>query len=220
MCYNTDKSYLFINVDSRTQYFMKKLRDECVLRGFSKQTIKSYAYWVYKYLEFIDKNGLNLNNSSVKYYFLSLKLSVNSIRLCYASIRFFFSNVLNRPFTPKDIPVKKRQRKLPKPITKQEIKLILSHIKNLKHRLIVEMLYSTGLRLQELINLKRNDIDFDNNTVFVRNGKGNKDRITVISENIKLDLLKYYSKYSFKTDYVFEGVNGKYSKKKCSKHSC
>jgi len=197
----------------KKQDYLQKIADECKLRGFSRQTLKAYSYWVVKYLDFIIKNRFNLGNSSVRYYFLSLDLSVNSSRLCYAALRFFFANILNRPFTTDEIPIKKKEKTLPKVLSKQQIKLVLNETKNLKHKLIIKMLYSTGLRLQELINLKRTDIDFDNNILFVRKGKGKKDRITIISENIKLDLLKYYSQYEFKTNYVFEGRKNKYSKK-------
>ena len=199
--------------EAKKQDYLQKIADECKLRGFSRQTLKAYSYWVVKYLDFIIKNRFNLGNSSVRYYFLSLDLSVNSSRLCYAALRFFFANILNRPFTTDEIPIKKKEKTLPKVLSKQQIKLVLNETKNLKHKLIIKMLYSTGLRLQELINLKRTDIDFDNNILFVRKGKGKKDRITIISENIKLDLLKYYSQYEFKTNYVFEGRKNKYSKK-------
>jgi site-specific recombinase XerD len=199
--------------EAKKQDYLQRIADECKLRGFSRQTLKAYSYWIAKYLDFIIKNRFNLGNSSVRYYFLSLDLSVNSSRLCYAALRFFFANILNRPFTTDEIPIKKKEKTLPKVLSKQQIKLILNETKNLKHKLVIEVLYSTGLRLQELINLKRADIDFDNNTLFVRKGKGKKDRLTIISENIKLDLLKYYSQYEFKTNYVFEGRKGKYSKK-------
>jgi len=201
-----------INYEEK-QKLLHKLNQECVLRGFSKQTLKVYSYWVARYFDFIMKNGHNLSNYSVRYYFLSLNLSVNSSRLCYAAIRFFFTNILKRPFTTKEIPIKKKEKKLPKVLSKQQIKLLLDSTKNLKHKLIIKMLYCSGLRLQELINLKRNQIDFDNNTILVYQGKGKKDRLTIIAHNLKLDLLKYYSTYTFKTDYIFEGRNGKYSKK-------
>ena len=201
-----------INNDKKLQ-LSHKLEQECVLRGFSKQTIKAYSYWVAKFLGFIIRKGLNLSNYSVRSYFLSLEFSINSSRLCYSAVRFFFCNVLKRPFTTKEIPVKKRQKMLPKVLSKRQIRLLLDSTKNLKHRLVIKMLYCSGLRLQELINLKRKNIDFDNNTVFVYQGKGKKDRLTIIADDLKLDLLKYYSSYSFKTEYVFEGRNGKYSKK-------
>jgi len=185
--------------------------------GFSRQTLKVYSYWSGKYLDFVIRNRFNLGNHGVRYYFLSLDLSVNSSRLCYAAIRFFFANILNNPFTLNEIPIKKKEKSLPKVLSKQQIRLLLNETKNLKHKLIIKMLYSTGLRLQELISLKKTDIDFDNNTLLVSKGKGKKDRITIISENIKLDLLKYYSLYSFKTEYVFEGRHGKYTKKSVQK---
>lgn len=199
--------------EAKKQEFLQKIADECILRGFSKQTIKVYSYWSANYLDFIIKSKLNLGNHSVRYYFLSLNLSVNSSRLCYAAVRFFFTNILDRPFTTDEIPIKKKEKSLPKVLSKQQIKLLLNTTKNIKHKLIIKMFYSTGIRLQELTNLKRTDMDFDNNTLLVRKGKGSKDRITIISENIKLDLLKYYSKENFKTEYVFEGRRGKYSKK-------
>ncbi len=75
------------------------------------------------------------------------------------------------------------------------------------------MLYSTGIRLQELVNIKIVNINLDDNTLLVNNCKDKKDRITILSENIKLDLLKYYNKYNFKIHCVFEGRKGKYFKK-------
>ena len=80
------------------------------------------------------------------------------------------------------------------------------------------MFYSSGLRLQELIDLKREDIDFYRCVINVKKGKGKKDRITLLSNFIKDDLLKYYSKYEFRSKYLFEGRNSiKYSKKSVQK---
>ena len=80
----------------------------------------------------------------------------------------------------RETPLKKRSKKLPKALTKKEVKLLIDSIKNDKHKLIVKMLYSTGLRLSELVNLKRSDIDVEERVINVRGGKGNKDRKTVI----------------------------------------
>lgn len=190
------------------------LRDLCVLKGFSPMTIKAYRYNVEKYLEFVVKCGLNLNRESVKSYFLTRDhLSVNSARLQYAALRFFFCQVLKEPFTPEDIPVKKREKQLPRLLSREQVKKLIDTTENLKHKVMIELFYATGIRLEELINLKRKDIDFDRKIIFVRRGKGKKDRITIFPESIKIDLLKHYSNSSFKTEYVFEGRNGKYTKK-------
>lgn len=189
--------------------YLNTLQKECVLRGYTRKTITSYHFCVRKYLLFCLKSSFNLTNSSVKYYLLSQELSINSSRLIYYAISFFYATVLKKPFTTKEIPVKKKEKRLPKVIPKETIKTCIEQTKNIKHKLIISLLYSSGLRVQELCNLKRRDLDFDRNRVFVSSGKGKKDRITLLSNAIKLDLLKYYSKTTFNTEFLFEGRNGK-----------
>lgn len=197
--------------------YLKELKDICMLKGFSKQTIKSYRYHVSKFLIFLDKSRLNLNNGAVRSYLLTQEVGVNTSRLQYAALSFFFSEVLKKPFTLEDVPIKKREKTLPKVVSKEKIKQMIEKTENLKHRLVIKLLYSSGLRLQELIDIKRKDLDFGRGLLHVRKGKGKKDRVTLISESLKLDLLKYYSDNSFKTEYVFEGRNGKYTKKSVQK---
>jgi site-specific recombinase XerD len=139
------------------------------------------------------------------------------MRIKRAAIGFLFNDVLGKKITIDDIPYQKKQKRLPKVFSKEKIKELISQIGNLKHKLIVELFYSSGLRLQELINLKREDIDFDRNLIYARKGKGAKDRVTLLSNLIREDLLKYYSYYEFDTKYLFEGRKGKYSKKSVSK---
>lgn len=197
--------------------YLEMLNSECKIRGFSSQTIKSYSFHVSHFLDFLYKSRLNLNQEGVKSYLLSQEKSRNTMRLKYAAIRFFFLSVLKKPFSIKEIPIMKKEKQLPKVISKEKIKLIINSIKNLKHRLIIKFLYSSGLRLSELLSLKREDLDFDNNLICVRQGKGQKDRMTLLSPFLKEDLLKYYSTNEFETKYVFEGRKSKYSKKSVQK---
>lgn len=197
--------------------FIEKLIERCKLRGFSPQTIKSYKFHIAAFLDFLDKSRLNLNEESVRSYLLSQNKARNTIRLSHMAIRFFFLEVLKKPLSLEEIPLMKKEKKLPKVISKERIKLMVDSCENLKHKLIIKFLYSSGLRLSKLLNLKRNDIDFDNNLILVRQGKGAKDRMTLLSPSLKNDLLKYYSNNEFKTNYVFEGRNGKYSKKSVQK---
>lgn len=196
---------------------LQKLKERCILHGYSKQTIKSYAYNVSKFLDFLDKSRLNLTNENVRSYLLIQDVATNTSRLQYASISFFFREILKKPFSFEDVPIKKKEKQLPKVISREKIGRMIELTKNLKHKLIIKLLYSSGIRLQELIDLKRKDIDFERGILNVRQGKGGKDRVTLISENLKLDLLKYYSNNIFKTEYVFEGQRGKYSKKSVQK---
>ncbi len=197
--------------------YLKEVKDRCILKGFSKETIKSYSYIVEKFLSFIYKSRLNLNNEAVKSYLLSRDVGINTSRLQYAALSFFFRDILNKPFTFEQVPIKKKEKILPKVISKEKIKEMIEKTENLKHRLIIKLLYSSGLRLQELIDLKRKDLDFEQGLLYVRKGKGKKDRVTLISDSLKLDLLKYYSINQFKTEYIFEGRKAKYTKKSVQK---
>jgi len=197
--------------------FIEKLQERLKLRGFTFQTNKSYCYHTKDFLKFLNKNRLNLNNEGVKSYLLSLNLSNNSIRLKIMAIRFFFLEVLREKLNYSEVPTPKKIKKLPKVLSKEEIKILINSTENLKHKLVIKLLYSSGLRLQEIINLKRKEIDFDRKIIFVNSGKGRKDRITLLSEELKIDLLKYFGSYKFHTDYLFEGRVGKYSKKSVQK---
>ncbi len=197
--------------------FLEKLSERCKLRGFSPQTIKSYSYHVSDFLEFLDKSRYNLDKEGVKSYLLSQEKARNTIRLKHMSLRFFFSEILKSQLEFEEIPMMKKEKQLPKVVSKEKIKLIIDSCSNLKHKLIVKFLYSSGLRLSELLNLKRNNIDFDTKFIWVKKGKGVKDRITLLSPSLKNDLLKYYSNTDFKTGYIFEGRNGKISKKSVQK---
>lgn len=197
--------------------YLRRLDEEARIRGFSQRTIQTYRFVVEKYLAFLDKIRLNPSHDSVRSYLLSLKASNNSVRIHHAALKFFFKSVLKERFDAKTVPLMKRSRTLPKVLSKEEIKRIIENTDNVKHRLIIKFLYSTGLRLSELINLRREDIDVKEKKIIVRNGKGRKDRITTVGESVKDDLLTYYARAEFNTPYVFEGWNGKYSKKSVQK---
>jgi len=104
------------------------------------------------------------------------------------AIRFFFREVLHSKLDELDVPTVKKIKTLPKVLSKEEIIKLINSTNNLKHKLIIKILYSSGLRLQELIDLKKKDINFDRSLIFVKSGKGRKDRITLLSENLKIDL--------------------------------
>lgn len=199
------------------ELIVKKIGEQCSLKGYSPQTRKAYASCVKQYLAFCNRCSLHHNHESVRSYLLQLRLSVNACRLHYAALCFFFTEVLGKPFSPQEIPLKKRPKQLPKVVSKEKINELIVGITNVKHRLVVKLLYSCGLRLQELVNLKRADIDFARGVVYVRGGKGGKDRVTIISQRLKDDLLSYYSTHEFRTPYVFEGRRGKYTKKSVQK---
>ena len=198
--------------------YIQLLRDECELRGFSKATQRTYSYCVGMYLRFVEQRGLNLDIVSVRSYLLFVKVSVNTARLYHAALSFFFDVVLKKPFSDVEVPRKKRLKQLPKVLSKSQMRDLIASFDNVKHRLVVKLLYSSGLRLSELVNLKREEIDVIDCVVTVRRGKGGKDRITLFAKDLEKDLLIYYSRTKFVSPYMFEGRNGKkYSKKSVQK---
>jgi len=189
-----------------------KASEEMILMGLSEKTRKNYLYNITKFLDWIKKNSLFISITPVKRYFLSLHeiYDINTIRQIRASLFFFFKiNKLNINYI--EIPAPKRKKQLPKILSKTEIKQMISDSSNIKHKLIISILYSSGLRVSEIVNLKRSDIDINKNILLIQQSKGKKDRYTIFSKSIEPLLTDYLCKTKFETPYLFEGRKGKYS---------
>lgn len=170
---------------------LEKLRTELKLKGCSEITIKNYSWFIEKFL--ISNEGKDLGSLSednVKSYLASLmdSKSRNTLSLAASSLRYFFLKVLNKPLT---LELPKKQRTLPEVLTKEEVKKLLTLAETEKSRLILSLLYSSGLRVSELVNLKVKDLGLEEGIGWVRKGKGSKDRIFSISKNLLLELKAY-----------------------------
>ncbi len=190
---------------------LKKLETELKLRGFSKQTSKMYLFYNRKFLEFIKKNPEDITDDDIKEFLASKisddSLSNSSIALIKASLKFFYTDMLGKNMSLIKTP--KASKKLPVVLTRKEIKDLIDNTENIKHRLLIELLYSTGLRLSECINLQYSDIDINDGTGWVRLGKGAKDRIFIVSDLFKNDLIEYMGKTCASgKGYIFS-VNGR-----------
>lgn len=190
---------------------LKKLETELKLRGFSKQTSKMYLFYNRKFLEFIKKDPEEIKDDDIKEFLASKisddSLSNSSIALIKASLKFFYTDMLGKNMSLIKTP--KTSKKLPIVLTHKEIKYLIDNTENIKHRLLIELLYSTGLRLSECINLQYCDLDLNDGTGWVRLGKGAKDRIFIVSEIFKKDLLDYIKKKNAGgKGYIFS-INGR-----------
>lgn len=123
------------------------------------------------------------------------------------SIKFYYENVLGMPNRFYSIDRPPKIERLPKVLSKDEIQRMILFTPNIKHRCIICLLYSAGLRRQELLNLKLTDIDSARMVIRVNQGKGNKDRFTVLSKTLLSDLRRYFKEWHPK-DFLFEGLNG------------
>lgn len=173
-------------------------------KRYSPYTITSYKKDTYDYLEFLKKNNIDIKNSNYKIveeysnYLYKKKLSKRSIARKYSSIRTFYNyleknNILeNNIFNLLENP--KKEKKLPRFINEYELDKMFeipdNSPKGQRDRLILELLYGTGVRVSELVNIKINDIDFNNNSIKVR-GKGNKDRYVFYGKYCKEAINNY-----------------------------
>jgi len=172
-----------------------KLQTELKLRGFSPLTVRNYSFFVEKFLLYVNKPADDLTEDDFKSYLASLfdSKSKNTIMLAAAAIKFFFTEVLDREVGKVKIP--KKDRHLPEVLTKFEVKKLIDVAETRKSKLIISFLYSSGLRVSELVNLKVQDVDFNENIGWARKGKGSKDRVFTISPVLSTDLNKYLGKH-------------------------
>ncbi|NLA24955.1 MAG: tyrosine-type recombinase/integrase [Bacteroidales bacterium] len=193
---------------------LKEFEHKLVLQRYSHNSIKNYVSSVKSFLELAQKKYANPNEiseKSIEKYVLwkieKHKISPSYQRMIVASLDKFYQSVFNRKLNIKHLYPARKTQKLPNYLTQPEVKLMISSTQNIKHRCMLELLYGGGLRLGELLNLKIVDIDSYNMLIHIRQAKGNKDRVVMLSQNLLDDLRFYFKKYRPK-DYLFEGQGG------------
>jgi integrase/recombinase XerD len=189
-------------------YVPELIRKEGLRRGLSPRTIKTYCFCVNKFLKSCNKDVKEITKKDVTDYidkFLEKGAAGNTINVYLNSIKFLMENVLNRRHTY-NIKYSKVPKKLPTFLTKEETVKLIDSIKNEKHKLMIQILYSAGLRVSELINLKIKDFEFSKNYGWVREGKGNKDRYFILAEKLNNKLQDFIKLNSLEyKDYLFKG---------------
>ena len=191
---------------------LQKLETELKIRGFSKRTVDTYIFHNRKFFEFINKDPKDVKEEDAKLYIGHLmserNLKPSSVNLALSSLKFFYNEIMkNTAFNAVKPP--KSEKKLPTVLTKDEISRILDAAKNPKHRLLIEFLYSSGLRVSECVNVKIDDLDFEEKIGKIRHGKGNKERYIILSENLIKHLREYLKNRKEFCDYIFS-VKGRH----------
>ncbi len=190
--------------------------------SFSEGTQKNYlsGFKIFlKYFDFIHPKKIS-DIEIKKYLFESKekhKLSVSYINGQINTIKFYYTHIEQRKIEYKYLFRPKREKKLPVVLSPKEVFEMIRVTENLKHKSIIALLYASGLRRSELLNLKIYDIDFERELLIVRKGKGKKDRQTLLSNNFKSILQNYLEEYQPK-EYLFEGAaGGRYSESSMEK---
>jgi integrase/recombinase XerD len=177
---------------------------------YSANTIRNYLSELrYLFIYYSDLKPQEYTEEMMLQYLLYLARTLGcsrvKCRMAAQSISFFFRFVLKLPYVVPSLIYPRTTSKLPPVMSAQEIKTLIDSIKNIKHRAVVMLLYSSGMRLSEIAALKITDIDSKNMRIKVVQGKGMKDRFTILSEQVLLELRAYYIIYKPK-DYLFNGL--------------
>jgi len=211
----TPKTSILNLVATKPEYrqAMDLMLQKLILKNYSQNTIKTYMHMFKQFLIYIHPMPLHqVSTAHIMHYHKELvtKRNVSSSyqNQSINAIKFYIEKVLNLPKVTYDFCRPRKSKTLPKVLSLEEVARLLDHTHNIKHKTILSIIYGCGLRISESINLKVEDIDSSNMRVWVRNAKGKKDRITLLSPTLLKQLRAYYTIYKPK-QWLFEGVKGK-----------
>jgi len=190
-----------------TADFLKRLETEIKISKLSEYTLRNYLDFNRQLLEHAKKLPDQIDIQDIKNFLadkMSDRASASNI-LFLSSIRFAYTNTLQKDPTL-GIKRPKKENKLPIVLTKEEVKKLFEFTDNLKSNLMLQLLYSSGLRVSEIVNLKKQDLDFNESVGWVRLGKGKKDRMFILSEKLSKKLQKFLSKHQ-DWNYLFSKNN-------------
>jgi len=187
--------------------FLAKLE----LKRYAPSTAKTYIFYFEKFMNYYStKELLDLNENDIRAYLIQLSrqgASDSSLNQAVNSIKFYYEQVLNMPNRFYRIERPRKKKPLPKVISKEDALNLIRTTRNVKHRCMLSLLYGSGLRKNELLMLRPEDIDSKRMMVFIKNSKGGKDRYTLLGNSQLQDLRTYFKKERPK-EYLFEGAQG------------
>jgi len=184
-----------------------KLETELRLQGKSNHTIKMYLFYNQGLLSYIKKPSHRITYDNIKQYLeyltISKRYNASSISLARSALAFLYEDIMGKIHVKK-IKIPKRERKLPTVLTKNEILRILQAANSQRNRLIIELMYSCGLRVSECTKLKIEDLDLDDKSGVIRQGKGKKDRIIFLSDTVIENIKSYLKLQNYAKGYLFQ----------------
>lgn len=193
------------------------------LQNYSAKTIKQYVLSVAHFAAFHNRCPSTMGAAEVKEYLRHIRdnrqLSASSYRQAVAALRCLYWQVLERESVVSQIPYPRRTKPVKDFLTPEEMRTVLGVLNDLKYRTMLEVLYGTGVRCGELVRLKVSDIDSNRKLIVVRDGKGHKGRLTLLSEALLQKLRTYYKEYRPK-EWLFEGKGGNHAHECVPQRAC
>jgi integrase/recombinase XerD len=185
-----------------------QMRMDLELKNLSPRTRSCYLAWMRSFALYFHRSPEGLGDPEIREYLHYLiqekKASQSGISQAYSALKFFYETTLKRDWNGFKIPRVQVGKKLPVVLSQQEVQAILSATGNLKHRALLMTIYSAGLRISEVVHLKVSDIDSQRMTIRVQQGKGGKDRYTLLARRTVEVLREYWREYR-PSDWLFPG---------------
>lgn len=187
----------------------QRMLEDMQLRNFSAGTQRSYIHYVTGFATYYNLSPARLGLDDIRNYQLHLidqrQLSPNSINCFLSAVQFLYTVTLDMPWSKAQFGRMKVPEKLPVVLSEQEVLAFFQHVGILKHRAVLMLCYGSGLRISEAVSLKAENIDSKRMLIHVQQGKGAKDRYTVLSHRL-LILLRAYYKIQRPVEWFFPGT--------------
>jgi site-specific recombinase XerD len=188
------------------KHWETKLETELRSAKYSHRTMQSYIYYNRLLCQTLQKPPKEIQSDDIKRFLAIIEMrdySASSLNLAISAIKFFYKKVINNNIIKE--PSRPRQdKRLPIVLSKIEIRKMLAAETNFKHRLLLMMVYASGLRVSEVVRLKCKDIDIARKAIIITSGKGRKDRYSILSDTVISSLKNYFSSNQM-TTWVFPG---------------
>lgn len=204
-------------MNAKSKSTLEKFEKSLRFKNYSERTIQMYLHYSNKFLIEFDKDIYHISQKEAINYLMNKKYtSISQQNQIINSVKLLYKYVVGSKIGILDIERPRKEKRLPQIISQQELLESISKIENIKHKAIISLAYGTGMRVSEICNLKIEDIDSKRMIVNIRQAKGNKDRITPLSQN-NLELLREYYKQYKPEEYLFNGqFDLKYSHSSCN----
>ena len=186
----------------------KRMLEDLQIRNYAASTVRAYILRVAEFAKHFGKSPDQLGAEQIREYQLFLikqkQVSQSAYIQTVSGLRFLYTHTLNRQVSIEHIPLPRYEKKLPIILSREEVKALLEAPKNLGHRAILATMYASGPRVSEVAKLKVCDIDSTRNAIWIRGGKGRKDRQTLLPSKL-LELLRFYWRWKQPTEWLFPG---------------
>lgn len=197
-------------LDKFSKHWQIRLETELRARKYSSHTHDLYLYYNRLLCNMLQKTPEEILQEDITRFLAIMEkskgYSASSMNLAISSIKFFYKKVLKNDII-REQRRPRHDKRLPVVLSKTEISKMLTAEKNLKNRLLLMMVYASGLRVSEVVRLKRRDVDMDRKSIIIVSGKGRRDRYSILSEAVINTLCSYYSLYDIEVSgWIFPGA--------------